>query len=166
VSTPPEARPPITEPGAIRCPRCDAPIHGEQDWCLQCGAPARTRLAPTPNWRAPVALVVLLLVLSGVALAIAFVTLTGGDGDVPVAQPAAAPATANPALPPTTPTTPAPTAAAPSTATSTATTVATTPATTPKTSTAAKPKMKTAAKSKSKSKSSSTTTTTTTTTGR
>ena len=37
----------------MRCPRCSAPIGPEQDWCLECGAPARTRLAPTPNWQLP-----------------------------------------------------------------------------------------------------------------
>ena len=46
-------RAPLPEPGSIRCPRCSSPIGPEQDWCLECGAPARTRLAPTPNWRLP-----------------------------------------------------------------------------------------------------------------
>ena len=49
---PPGATP---APGTIACPRCATLIGPDQDWCLDCGAPARTRLAPTPNWRVPVA---------------------------------------------------------------------------------------------------------------
>jgi hypothetical protein len=44
---------PEPDPGAT-CPRCGAPLHADQDWCLECGAAARTRIAPTPNWRGPV----------------------------------------------------------------------------------------------------------------
>lgn len=63
-------------PAPLRCPRCSAGIAPEQDWCLQCGAPARTRLAPTPNWRLPIALVAAAVLLAGIALSFAFVKLT------------------------------------------------------------------------------------------
>ena len=63
-------------PGTIACPRCATTIGPDQDWCLACGAPARTRLVPTPNWRAPVALLALIATLAGIALAVAFVALT------------------------------------------------------------------------------------------
>ena len=53
VSVAPPGAPPA--PGTVACPRCGASVGPEQDWCLECGAPARTRLVPTPNWRAPVA---------------------------------------------------------------------------------------------------------------
>jgi hypothetical protein len=51
----------------------------EQEWCLRCGAPARTRLVPTPNWRAPLVLLALIATLAGLALAVAFVQLTDGN---------------------------------------------------------------------------------------
>jgi hypothetical protein len=69
-------------PAALRCPRCGATVAPEQDWCLECGAPARTRLAPTPRWGIPVAVVVALIAAAGLALALAFVALTDDDGAV------------------------------------------------------------------------------------
>jgi hypothetical protein len=75
-------RVPGPEPVPLRCPRCGAGVAPEQDWCLECGAPARTRLAPTPNWKAPIALVAVVLLLAGAALAFAFTSLTADDGRV------------------------------------------------------------------------------------
>ena len=63
-------------PGSIPCPRCAATVGPDQEWCLACGAPARTRLVPTPNWRAPVAVLAIVATLAGIALALAFVSLT------------------------------------------------------------------------------------------
>jgi hypothetical protein len=135
VSTP---QPP--PPGSIRCPRCDATLGPEQDWCLNCGAPARTRLAPRPNWKAPVVVVAVIAVLSGIALAVAFVSLTGDD-DPPVATTATA--TAPPATTPagttlagqpgvtTTPTAPAITATTPAAVPEQTTPASTFTATTP-----------------------------------
>jgi hypothetical protein len=112
VSVAPPGAPPA--PGTIACPRCATVIGPDQDWCLACGAPARTRLVPTPNWRAPVALLALVATLAGIALAIAFVALTNDtEPAAPVnsqapppsatsgapaagAQPTAAPTTAAP----------------------------------------------------------------------
>jgi hypothetical protein len=74
VSIAPPGAPPA--PGTIACPRCATTIGPDQDWCLACGAPARTRLVPTPNWRAPVALLAVIVTLAGIALAVAFVALT------------------------------------------------------------------------------------------
>jgi len=91
------------DPGPSTCPRCGAPLRDDQDWCLECGAPARTRLAPTPNWHIPAALLAIVVALAGVALAVAFVQLTK---DAPPAQATtAAPAPAEGAAPvvPTTP---------------------------------------------------------------
>jgi hypothetical protein len=94
-------------PVPLRCPRCGSYVPPEQDWCLECGAPARTRLAPTPNWRAPLAVVAVVVLLAGLALALAFTSLTGDDGNVSAAT--TAPAQPNetqtqnsvPAAPPT-----------------------------------------------------------------
>lgn len=74
------------DPHAAPCPRCGKPLAAEQDWCLECGAAARTRLVPTPNWRAPIALLAALLLIAVLALAAAFVALTRDD------EPRAAPA--------------------------------------------------------------------------
>jgi uncharacterized paraquat-inducible protein A len=89
------------EPGTIACPRCGTAVGPEQQWCLHCGAPARTRLVPTPNWRAPLLVLALVAVLAGIALAIAFVDLTNDDqpatpttSQPAPAQPAPAPAPA------------------------------------------------------------------------
>jgi hypothetical protein len=78
------------QPVPLRCPRCGANVAPEQDWCLECGAPARTRLAPTPNWRAPMALVAVIVLLAGLALAFAFTSLTSNDGSVSAATTAPA----------------------------------------------------------------------------
>lgn len=67
------------EPGTVACPRCGASVSPDQDWCLVCGAAARTRLAPTPNWKLPVAALAGIVAVSLVALALAFVALTNDD---------------------------------------------------------------------------------------
>jgi hypothetical protein len=78
-----------------RCPRCSTPLAGGQDWCLNCGAAATTRIAPTPNWRIPVAAVATVLVLALAGVGAGFVTLSG-DTEL-VASPAPeAPAPADP----------------------------------------------------------------------
>ena len=52
------------------CPLCGSALQREQDWCLRCGAAARTRLAATPSWRAPViAFAVVILISLGVLIA-------------------------------------------------------------------------------------------------
>jgi hypothetical protein len=104
-------------PAALRCPRCGATVAPEQDWCLECGAPARTRLAPTPNWRAPIAAIALVIVLAGAAFAFAFSDLTADDGNVSSATattPASTPAGDTAAQTPTVPTAPAATQTSPS----------------------------------------------------
>jgi hypothetical protein len=106
------------------CPLCGAPLHPEQDWCLRCGAAARTRLAASPNWRAPLLVALVVAVLSLGVLAAALVKLAGGSGSsaaaptTTVTSPAAATQTPSATPPATsTPTTTAPTK--PPTATST-----------------------------------------------
>jgi hypothetical protein len=119
VSIAPPGAPPA--PGTIACPRCGAAVGPDQDWCLACGAPARTRLVPTPNWRAPVAVLVAVIVLAGVALAIAFVALTNDtEPAAPVdsqAPPPSATTTQPPASAQPTPTQTTPTASTPTGAT-------------------------------------------------
>jgi hypothetical protein len=59
------------------CPLCGSALLGEQDWCLHCGAAARTRLAATPRWRAPVAAVAIVLLVSLAILIASLVKLIG-----------------------------------------------------------------------------------------
>jgi hypothetical protein len=119
VSLPPPAGPPpsqLPDPGSVRCPRCSSPVGPEQDWCLECGAPARTRLAPTPNWQLPTVAIAAIVLLAGALLAFAFVKLTDDD-NAPTAgtTPTAVVDTAPPAVvpPPAVTTTPAATTTAP-----------------------------------------------------
>lgn len=59
------------------CPLCGAPLGAEQEWCLRCGAAARTRLAATPGWRTPLIVLGTVIVLALAGLTVALVALTG-----------------------------------------------------------------------------------------
>lgn len=76
---------PQQRPGPEACPLCGAPLAPEQEWCLRCGAAARTRLAAAPNWRAPFTAVALIAALSLGVLVAALVTLAGDTGPAPPA---------------------------------------------------------------------------------
>jgi hypothetical protein len=54
---------------------CGTPLHPEQEWCLRCGAAARTRLAARPSWRALSMAIILVIVISLAVLAAALVKL-------------------------------------------------------------------------------------------
>lgn len=118
MSVAPPGAPPA--PSTVACPRCGTSIGPDQSWCLECGAPARTRLVPTPNWRAPVAVLALVILLAAIALAVAFVALTNdNEPAAPVnsqVPPASATTTQLPAAAQPAPTATAPTTAAPGTA--------------------------------------------------
>lgn len=85
--------------GSLRCPRCSASVEPDQDWCLECGAPARTRLAPTPNWQLPTVALGALVLIAGALFAFAFVKLTD-DGSAPASAAPTAVTTAAPVVPP------------------------------------------------------------------
>jgi hypothetical protein len=142
--------PHVLPAGTLRCPRCSSPVGPEQDWCLECGAPARTRLAQTPNWQLPTVAIGAIILIAGAMLAFAFVKLTQDDGTpaattattlAPVAPPAILPpATTTPAPATTTPVPTTPAATTPAATTPAATTpAATTPGTTAPTTTPAAP---------------------------
>jgi hypothetical protein len=141
--SPAPVQPPDT--GSIRCPRCSATLGPEQDWCLECGAPARTRLAATPNWRVPTLVIAIVVLVSGALLAFAFVKLTGDDNTTTPSGTAPVVATQPGVTPPavtSTPTTPSTTAPAP--ASTTAVPPASTTAVPPASTTAVPPASKTA----------------------
>jgi hypothetical protein len=92
VATPP----PATEQRA--CPRCGSPLAADQEWCLNCGNAVGTRIAPTPRWRVPVAIVGAVLALLVAALVLSLVELSGDPQ--PVAKAPTSQATATPTVPP------------------------------------------------------------------
>ena len=77
-------------PPTRRCPRCDAPMAPEQDWCLQCGNAITTRVARPPRWGVAVAIVVAVLAVAPAAMFITIGLLeddadkaAGGGSSVP-----------------------------------------------------------------------------------
>jgi hypothetical protein len=100
-SPPHDAHAPVPTPAGEPCPVCGAPLHPEQSWCLRCGSAARTRLAPSPNWKPPLAALAVVVALALGALAAALVDLAGGSATVPAAT-----TTVTTAAAVTTPTTP------------------------------------------------------------
>lgn len=101
----------VPAPGVIQCPRCGEWLGPEQDWCLRCGDPARTVIAPAPKWRRPI---VALLALGALALGVmvaAFIVLT--NDDPPPARTTTQTITVQPGEPLAPGVTPAPTTAAP-----------------------------------------------------
>jgi hypothetical protein len=97
--------PPPEQPTGRRCPRCNAPMTEEQEWCLACGAAVGTRVVAAPGWRAPIVLAGAIAVVAAIAVAVAIIQLA--DDTDQVAQTPPANVQASPAPPPTT--TPAPT---------------------------------------------------------
>ena len=99
--------------GGTACPRCGAHVGDDQDWCLNCGDAARTRLVPTPNWRLPIGITAIVAALALLAIAVSFVRLTRDDAPVTPTAPAATTTTTAPpatTAPPTTTAPPATTA--------------------------------------------------------
>ncbi len=82
-----------------RCPRCGHGLREDQEWCLHCGSAVRTRVATTPSWRLPLALLAGLATL--IALGLVLVVLQAADDADPATQP--------PPAQPTPAATPAPT---------------------------------------------------------
>jgi hypothetical protein len=62
-------------PALEACPLCGAPLRPDQEWCLHCGAAARTRLATSSNWKAPIIAVAVIVTLSLGVLAASLVSL-------------------------------------------------------------------------------------------
>jgi hypothetical protein len=89
--------------GAIVCPRCDAPVGPDQEWCLACGAAATTEVAEPRGWRVPIMLTGAIALLAVIGIVLAIAALSGGGEKLGQATP-----TPSAAAPPPT-TTPAPT---------------------------------------------------------
>ncbi|HSZ12681.1 MAG TPA: hypothetical protein VK790_01435 [Solirubrobacteraceae bacterium] len=65
------------------CPLCGASLHPDQEWCLRCGAAARTRLAASPRWKGLTATLATVIALSLGVLAAALVSLASGSASAP-----------------------------------------------------------------------------------
>ena len=94
----PEA--PAPEQTEVGCPYCSSPLRQGQDWCLSCGAAVTTQVAGSSGWRAPIAIVGVVLLLAASGLVFAFLAVSD-DADRQVAQsatPTATPATAVPGV--------------------------------------------------------------------
>jgi septal ring-binding cell division protein DamX len=84
------------------CPRCAAPLRPGQDWCLECGEAVSTRIAKSPGWRLPAAIVGTVLALGAAVLVLAFLELSD-DADRAAATPAPTPTAVASAVPTETP---------------------------------------------------------------
>jgi hypothetical protein len=112
-------------PTGDACPLCGAPLDPDQEWCIRCGAAARTRLAASSSWKTPIIAFAVVAVLALGVLAASLVKLAGGSGPAPppvtrtmIAAPSAAVPTTPPATPPaSTPSAPLPGAGATGTST-------------------------------------------------
>jgi peptidylprolyl isomerase len=88
----------VHTPAGEPCPLCGAPLDPEQEWCLRCGAAARTRLATSPNWKAPIIALAVVAALSLGVIAAALVKLAGNSSSP--ATPATTTVAAAPAVTP------------------------------------------------------------------
>lgn len=66
-------------PAQPACPVCDRALEATQSWCLECGAAARTRIAPTPRWRPFALIAAIAAVLAIVAIGFALARLAAGS---------------------------------------------------------------------------------------
>jgi hypothetical protein len=71
---------PARSPVDAACPLCGTPLAVDQEWCLGCGAAARTRLAAPTSWKAPILVLALVVALALGALAAGLVSLLGKSG--------------------------------------------------------------------------------------
>ena len=132
VATPPPTTTPTGAstgpPVDAACPLCGAPLDPAQEWCLSCGAAARTRLAAPTNWKAPIVAIAVIATLALGVLAAALVKLSGGNPTTKAVAPVTR--TIVVATTPTTSTIPTTPGAVPTTVTPTTTTPST-PGTSP-----------------------------------
>ena len=98
--------PPPPTPVERRCPRCDARLSADQEWCLQCGTAVGTEVAGPRGWRASLAVVGVLVALALIAVVLAIVELAGDPEQVTEVPQTPTPAaatpvpTTSPAIPP------------------------------------------------------------------
>ena len=92
----------------LRCPHCGAQLAPDQDWCLECGAAATTRILRPPSWKLAAAIVLGVVAVVVVAVVIVVNALSGDSrravaSRAPRAAPAARVATPKHPVTPATP---------------------------------------------------------------
>ena len=65
-----------------RCAQCGAPLDEDQEWCLECGS-SRTLIYTAPDWRIPVGIVLVVIVLAIGGFAFALSRLSGTTAAAP-----------------------------------------------------------------------------------
>lgn len=63
--------------GPRLCPHCGAAMAPDQDWCLECGTAATTRVMAPPSWKVPAAVIGAVLIAFAIAVVIAVSVLSG-----------------------------------------------------------------------------------------
>ena len=63
-----------------RCSQCGAPLDEDQEWCLECGS-SRTLIYTAPDWRVPVAIVLVVILLAIAGFAFALVRLSNNTAN-------------------------------------------------------------------------------------
>ena len=77
-------------PAPELCPRCGAQLRDGQDWCLECGEAVSTRIARSPGWKLPAAIVGTVVALAAAVLLFAFLELSD-DADRAASEPSPTP---------------------------------------------------------------------------
>jgi hypothetical protein len=62
-------------PAERSCAACSAALEPDQEWCIECGT-ARTRLHRPPDWRAPAAVIAVVVGVFVIAALVALVSLS------------------------------------------------------------------------------------------
>jgi len=104
VSSPPIEVSDPARPADSACPRCGAPLRGDQEWCLNCGTAVTTRVAGASGWRTPMAILASLIAIALVGLVAAFLAVSNDPDEVAQAPPLTASQQAAPTAPPAAPT--------------------------------------------------------------
>jgi hypothetical protein len=77
----------VTVTATELCSLCGATLAEDQEWCLECGA-ARTTIRRSPDWRIPVLVIALVVIVVIGGFALALVRLTANAGP-PASHPSA-----------------------------------------------------------------------------
>ena len=96
-----------TEPTPqMRCGRCRSRLAFDQDWCLNCGNAATTRVLAPPSWKLATLTVFGLVAVIAVGAVLLATSLSSNSGKSNSQRAAAVPAPPPPSTPPSTPATP------------------------------------------------------------
>jgi len=78
VTAEPDTTPRERDQATAPCEHCGAPMHLDQEWCLECGA-ARTLVHRPPDWRIAAAIVAGVVLLALIGFGIALINLSNAS---------------------------------------------------------------------------------------